>query len=181
MAGEQQLSRGGAVAMGIVFIAAGVMPILIGLGVVHPDGNTTPVWVAFAAGLLFVCAGLAIVVDYAIAGGVGPDGDLVAGTPFAIRVANFVLGLAIIGLMTAVFGWVAFGSGPRQFSTTIVLPFWYSHGESSELSGRIAFGLATILMVMMFVACGIIGVRRLAQAGRQPLGAGRLSTGPDAE
>jgi len=129
MAGEQQLSRGGAVAIGIVFIAAGVMPILIGAGVVHPDGNTTPPWVAFAVGLLFVSAGLAIIVDYAIAGGVGPDGDLVPGTPFAIRVANLVFGLAIVGLMTAVFGWVAFGSGPRAFSTTIVLPFWYSNGQ----------------------------------------------------
>jgi len=161
MAGEQQLSRGGAVAMGIVFIAAGAVPILIGLGVVHPDVGTTPLWVAFAVGLMFVCAGLAIIVDYAIAGGVGPDGDLLAGTPFAIRVANFVFGLAIIGLMTAVFGWVAFGSGPRAFSTTVVLPFWYSNGQSSELSGRIAFGIGTILMALMFVACGIVGVRQL--------------------
>jgi hypothetical protein len=162
MAGEQQLSRGGAVAMGLVFMAAGVMPLLIAFGVVHPVRDpTTPMWVVFAAGLMFVCAGLAIIVDYAVAGGVGPDGDLVEGTPFAIRVANFVFGLAIVGLMTSVFGWVAFGSGPRAFSTTIVLPFWYSNGESSELSGRIAFGVATVLMAAMFVALGVIGVRRL--------------------
>src|SRR5581483_8197814 len=123
--------------------------------------GTNPLWVAFAAGLMFVCAGLAIIVDYAIAGGVGPDGDLVAGTPFAIRVANVVFGLAIVGLMTAVFGWVAFGAGPREFSTTIELPFWFSHGRSSELPGRIAFGIGTVLMALMFVACGIVGVRRL--------------------
>jgi hypothetical protein len=166
MAGEQQLSRGGAMAMGLVFLAAGIMPLLIGAGVVHPaeSGSPPPAWVAFAAGLLFVCAGVTIFVDYGIAGGVGPDGDLVPGTPFAVRAANLVLGLFIVGLMTALFGWVAFGSGPRQFSSTITLPFWQSHGRSGELSGRIAFGIVTVLMALMFVACGIVGLRRLNRA-----------------
>jgi hypothetical protein len=166
MGAERQLSRGGAVAMGVAFIACGVPPVLIGLGILHPAGELPPAWVPIAAGLLFVFAGIAIVLDYAIADGIAPDGDFPAGTPLAIRAANLVLGLAIVGLMTSLFGWVAFGSGPREFSTTISLPFWYSHGRSSELTGRIAFGIATVLFALMFVACGISGVRQLVRAAR---------------
>jgi hypothetical protein len=111
--------------MGIVFVLAGSPPILIGAGVITPIGAdpTLPPWVPICAGLMFVVAGLTIVLDFAIAGGVGPDGDLRLGTPFAIRVANFLCGMTIVGLMTSVFGWVAFGSGPRRFSTTLSLPF----------------------------------------------------------
>jgi hypothetical protein len=154
--------------MGLVFVACGVMPILIGLGIVSPQSTDpqTPGWVPICAGLAFVAGGLAIIVDYAIAGGVGPDGDLVPGTPFAIRVANFVLGMTIVGCLLAVFGWVGFGSGPRRFSSTISLPFLGARGQSGELTGRIAFGGGAVLIGLMFVACGIVGVKRLARARR---------------
>jgi hypothetical protein len=167
MGSESQLSRGGAVAMGVACIACGVMPILIGLGVVHASGEPSPAWVAIAAGLMFVCGGLAVILDYAIAGGVGPDGDLPPGTPFVIRVGNYALGLAIVGGLTSICGWVAFGSGPRAFSSTLSLPFLLpQRWQSSELSGRAVFGLATVLMAMMFVGCGIYGARRLVRQAR---------------
>jgi hypothetical protein len=164
MAGGQQLSRGGALVVGLAFIAAGVMPILIGLGVLHADNVHAPLWVVSAAGLAFVVAGMAVVLDYGIAGGIGPDGDLPPGTPLGIRAANLVLGLTILALLTAVSGWIAFGAGPRAFTTTISLPFWYSHDQSSELPGRIVFGMGTLLLVAMFVACAVVGTRRLQRA-----------------
>lgn len=158
-----QLSPKGAFVMGALFVASGLMPILMSLGVITPTNATpgTPAWVGFCAGLLFVVAGFTIMLDYGVAGGVGPDGDLKAGTPFAIRVANLILGLTIVGLMTAVFGWVAFGSGPRAFSTSISLPFFFSTRASGELSGRIAFGAGTVLLALMFVACGVTGAKKL--------------------
>src|SRR5690349_1556094 len=125
-----QLSPRGAALMGSVFILFGVFPILIGAGVITPStpGEPPPPgWVPAAAGLMFVLAGLAVILDYGIAGGVGSDGDLLPGTPLAIRGANLLLGLGIVGLMAAVFGWVAVGSGPRTFSTTIALPFFWWH------------------------------------------------------
>jgi hypothetical protein len=63
--------------------------------------------------------------------------------------------------MAAVFGWVAFGPGPRQFSSTPSLPFGTKRKQSGELSGRIAFGIATVFMVAAFGASGAIGIRRL--------------------
>jgi hypothetical protein len=157
-----QLSPGGAVAMGTLFIASGLFPILMSLGILPSSGGEgTPSWVGTCAGLMFIAAGVSVIIDYGIAGGVGPDGDLKPGTPFGIRVANLVLGLAIIGMMSAVFGWVAFGPGPRTFSSTLSLPFMTKQWLSGELTGRIAFGIATVLMVLMWIACGVVGVKRL--------------------
>jgi hypothetical protein len=168
MADRNQLSRRGAFAMAAVFIASGVVPILVGLGVMRPSGDLPPAWVAVAAGLVFMCGGLAVAVDYGIAHGIGPDGDFPPDTPFAIRLANFLLGSAIVGLLTGIFGWVAFGPGPRTFSSTLSLPFLPLHRQSGEMSGRIAFGAATLLLAPMFVACGVSGVRRLMRAWRTP-------------
>jgi len=155
--------------MGTLFIMCGIMPILLGLHAIDPGptgGTPPPDWVALAAGLVFVGGGLAIVLDYGLAGGTGPDGNLVPGTPFWIRVANYLLGLAIIGLMAAMFGWVAFGKGPRAFSSSISLPFMGRSWMSGEISGRIAFGAADVLMWMMFIACGALGIKRLRDAHR---------------
>ena len=158
--------------MGLVFIAAGIVPMLFGLGVITPptpaDGTPTPAWIGTGAGLMFVLAGLAVILDYGIAGGVGPDGDLKPGTPLAIRGINLLLGMSIVGLLTAISGWVAFGPGPRTFSSTIVLPFMWRHNpHASEMGGRIAFGFGTLLMALMFVLCGVVGVRRFMRAWRE--------------
>jgi hypothetical protein len=101
--------------MGLIFVAAGIVPILGALGVLPlPLTPGTPVWVGVCAGLLFVLAGGAIINGYAIAGGAAPDGDLPPGTPFRVQLAQFVLGLGIYGLFAAIFGWVAFGKGARH-------------------------------------------------------------------
>ena len=169
---NRQLSPGGAVVMGGGFVVCGLFPILFGLGVLTPAPTSDPPppgWVAIAAGLMFVLAGIDVIVDYGIAGGVEPDGDFKPGTPLTIRGANLLLGMGIVGLMTAVFGWVAFGSGPRTFSSTIAIPFWWHHNpHSGEMSGRLAFGFVTILLAMMFVTCGVVGIRRFVRAWREP-------------
>lgn len=167
--GSSQLSPGGAVLVGLAFMACGAPPVLIGLGILAPAGldPATPPWVAICAGLMFVVAGLVIVLDYAVAGGVGPDGDVKPGTPFAIRVANLLLGMTILGLLIAVFGWVSFGSGPRRFSSTLWLPFMTRRWASGDLPGRILFGAGTVLMVVMFICCTFVGIERLFRARNQ--------------
>jgi hypothetical protein len=119
-----------------------------------------------AAGLLFEFVGAGIIIDYVIGGGGGPDGDLPAGTPLFIRATGFVVGLTILGLMTAVFGWIAFGPGPRAFSTTVVLPFLAQREGGDPLAGRIGFAIGTLLLGLMFVVCGTVGIRRLVHARR---------------
>jgi hypothetical protein len=68
--------------------------------------------------------------------------------------------------MTAVAGWVAFGRGPRHFTSTLTLPFLPLRWQGGELSGRIAFGASTVFLAIMFVACGVSGARRLYQGVR---------------
>jgi hypothetical protein len=156
-----QLSPGGAVAMGTLFIVCGIPPILIGFGAIAPASHDAPGWVAAAVGLMFSCAGAAIIVDYGLAGGVDPAGDFKPGTPLSMRVANLALGLAIVGLMASVFGWVAFGPGPRRFTSTLTLPFMPMRWRSGEWTGRAAFGAFSILLGVMFVVCAVSGVQRL--------------------
>lgn len=169
MGPSQQLSPRGAVIMGLLFIACGAFPILIGLGVITPSNvgrDPAPAWVIVATGLAFVSAGLAMILDYAVAGGVGADGDLKPGTPLVIRAANLLLGMMIVGLMLAIFGWIAFAPGPRHFSTSVSLPFISQRWQSNDLTGRIAFGFGTLLFAVLFVGGSIAGVRRLVNAIR---------------
>ena len=168
MGNTRQLTPLGAVAMSAVFIASGVFPILVAAGVIPRGGADAPVWVIGAAGATFVSAGLALVVGYGIAGGVGPDNDLLPGGPTGVRVANLILGLTTVGLMTVIAGWIAFGPGPRHFTTTLIVAFLpvSRRWGSDEWTGRVAFGTGSVLMAVMFVAYAVAGVRRIAQSRR---------------
>ena len=165
--GGTQLTGRQAIVVGLLTVACGFFPILVGFGVLHPDSPlTVPGWLPIAAGLVFVCGGFAVILDYGIAGGVGPDGDFVQGTPQYVRITNLIIGLTIVGLMIALFGWVAFGPGPREFSETVAIPFLGAQRRSGELTGRIAFGFGTVLLVVAFVGCGVTGVKRLFRTHR---------------
>src|SRR5436309_14354364 len=72
----------------------------------------TPPWVLVCGGLAFVLAGLAIIDGYGIAGGVTPDGALLPGTPFAVRLVQHLLGRGIVALLPSIAPWVALGGGP---------------------------------------------------------------------
>jgi hypothetical protein len=151
-----------AVVIGILAILCGVYPVLVGFGVVHVrlDPGVQP-WIAVAAGSMFILAGLAIINGYAIAGASQADGSLPDNAPLFVRVAQYLLGLAIVGLMFAVFAWISFGPGERHFSSSISLPFWSGSGHSSERSGRIAFGIATGFLGLFLVLSGVSGGKRL--------------------
>jgi hypothetical protein len=156
-----------AVVLGAVLAAGGIVPILAGSGLipVQPTDGT-PGWIVVCAGAVFVLGGAAVINGFAIAGGTAPDGDLPANTPLVVRLAQYVFGLAIIALLTIISGWIAFGPGERRFSTTIVVPFapWRSSG--SGLSGRIAFGVGTLMLAAILVTSAFAVVRRLCRTGR---------------
>jgi hypothetical protein len=169
LADHTPLTPRGALLVGLLFGACGVAAILsaFGLTPLRPTPGT-PVWVAVSAGVLFVLGGAAVINGYAIAGGAGADGDLPVNAPFAVRLLQYLLGLAIVGVMTIVSAWIAFGPGPRQFSTTIALPFFAERSVGGSLSGRIAFGMGTVLLFAMFVAFGWSGARRLWRIRKVP-------------
>lgn len=164
-----QLSPRGAIIVGIFCMVCGAYPVLAGLGVVHgrPAPGVQP-WVAVAAGTMFILAGLAVINGYAVAGGAQANGDLSASAPFIARVTQYVLGIAIIGLMFAVFAWVSFGSGERHFSSSLSLPGLSVSSQSSERSGRIAFGIAAVIIGLFFVFAVVSGAKRLWRDSQRP-------------
>src|SRR4051794_607748 len=157
-----QISPRGAVLMGMLCFACGVVPVLGGLGVINvhsaPDVAR---WVVVAAGAMFMLGGLAIINGYALWGAPTADGDLAADAPFAARLAQLLLGATMVALMFVVFAWVAFGPGQRHFSASISVPGMSTNARSSERTGRIVFGTGAVLIGLFFVAATVSGARRL--------------------
>jgi len=161
---NQQVSPREAVVVGLLFIGAGVAIVLAGLGIIPikaaPDVQDSP-WVIVCAGATFVFGGAALILDFAIVGGTGPDGDLPAGTPLAIRLVQYLLGLGVVAMLTAICTWIAIGRGHRHFSTTISLPFIAWHPASDETIGRFMFGSAAMLLWLILIGFGFVGLRRI--------------------
>jgi MFS family permease len=153
------LSPRAAVVIGLLVMAVGTLIVLLALGVVtdSPPSPDTPPWVVACAGLIFVLGGAAMIVGYALAGGPARDGDLPPGTPTWMRVTQLALGLGIVGALGAVAGWVAFGPGPRTFTTTGS----FGSGQVDDGMGRAVFGFGAVLIGVFFVALLVVSVRRL--------------------
>ncbi len=123
-------------------MACGVAPILGSLDIIpYTLTPGTPVWVGIAAGAVFVLAGAALINGYAFGG--GEDFEARA-TPGVYRVQQ-LLGFTICALFAAIAGWVAFGPGEREFTSSISLPFWQSKGRGSPNIGRAVFGAGAIM------------------------------------
>jgi hypothetical protein len=172
-----QLSPRQSVVIGLLFIVCGLLPICIAIGVITPTAPSTStapptLWVTLCCGLMFVAAGLLVVVDFGFAR-LGPDGQLAADTPLPIQLTSLLLALSVVGLLAAITGWIAFGSGPRRFTSTVSMPFYTNRHQTGELSGRIGFGLWTVLLVVAFGASGVLGVRRLWREWRRLHGCSR--------
>jgi hypothetical protein len=60
-----------------------------------------------------------LLVGFAVAGGVGADGDLPSGTPLAVRAIQFLLEFLVVGFFEAISAWVAFEPGERHVSCTL--------------------------------------------------------------
>jgi hypothetical protein len=154
-----QLTPKAAVAVGLVVALMGLLVIGMALRIIPTDSpGDSPQWVGVAAGLAFVLAGAAIIVGFAVAGGVAPDGDLPPGTPFAVRLTQYLLGLGIVGLLTAIAAWIAFGPGSREFSVT-GLPFLGP--RAGGRMGRTAFGVSAVLSAAFFVLLVVVSAGRL--------------------
>ena len=151
-----------------VCVTSGAFPILGGLGLIPIRlANDTPGWVAVAAGSTFLLAAGVLVVD-AIAGGIGPDGELPPGAGVGLHAAQSVFGFGIVVLFAVITSWIAFGKGERHFTTTLSLPFMWARRASGDASGRWAFGTAAILLWIVVAVVCANAIRRFA-AGRQRL------------
>src|SRR5262245_1026429 len=162
MSERTQLSPKAAIVVGLVVALMGLLVIGMALHIIPTDRPAdAPPWVGFAAGLAFVLAGAAIIVGFAIAGGAAPDGDLPPGPPFGVQLTQYLLGLGIVGLLTAIGAWVAFGPGPRHFTVT-GLPLLSPRAQ--EALGRVTFGVGAVLCALVFVVLGVVSARRLRRS-----------------
>ena len=129
MSRSQQLSPGAALLVGLVFVAAGVLPMLAAfdIGPLGREDIEGPPWLGFVAGGIFVAAGLAVIA--------GPQALLASGLCGILALA----GLAAIG------NWIAFGAGQRACAGSLSLPWLWSEGDFAGLACRIPFGLGAMI------------------------------------
>jgi hypothetical protein len=135
----KQPSKKGAWFLGNIFILAGLWIMLIGLKIlpVDPLKVHAPLWVIFCAGLVFALCGTALINGYAFS------------SPNAV--ISDLTGLSIVGLMLAIFGWVAFGPGERHFAAGRNSSFVAAGTPISSGQGRFIFGVAFILILAFFI------------------------------
>lgn len=157
---SRPLSPQGTAWVGALVGVAGLVIVLIALDViaVDPAKFHAPHWVVGAAGLVFFLAGIAILTT--------PPGSPEAAPGARATWRTFLLGAGIVGALAAVFNWIAFGPGPRQFGGTISIPFVAMSGPQSEWSGRAIFGIAAALMDLFLLWVVVRGLRDLLGRGR---------------
>jgi hypothetical protein len=126
-----------AIACALLAAAIGLFYILFSLGVIHVSGGGSPqgsTWLGVCIGLAFFAGGLAVIIQTIERVTVAPDGDPSARTPTWARVAMHGLALMVTVCLAAIGLWVAFGPGPRQFTSN--MPFVGQ--RISETIGRAA-------------------------------------------
>lgn len=114
-------------------VIGGGIASLVGLFVIaisiwgDDSGFHAPRWVVGAAGSTFLFAGIAILVQ---------DHPQFSALVRALLLTTF----------GAVFTWVSFGPGERQFSSTVSIPFISITSDSPGITGRICFAPGAILL-----------------------------------
>jgi hypothetical protein len=130
MATTAELTPRARFVFGLVAMAAGLAPMALATGFItpRPGSMRAPEWVVFLAGCTFFLAGWLILL---------PEQW--------VKIRGFLGGVLLTGF-AAVFDWVAFGPGTRQFSAGLSIGPLSTSGSSSELTGRVVFGIAAASM-----------------------------------
>ena len=130
MTTSEQLSPRARLVMGLVFVLAGlpIMAVATGLITPKPGSMHAPPWVVFLAGSSFSLAGVMILMPESMS-----------------KLRGFLGAVFMIGF-ASIFVWIAFGPGERHFSGGFSIGPLFSSSPSSEMGGRIAFGIAAVLL-----------------------------------
>jgi hypothetical protein len=143
------LTPGRRLAIGLVFVVAGlpIMALATGLITPRPGSLHAPEWVLFMAGFSFSMAGTLFLL---------PESW--------IKLRGFLGGL-LVTAFASIFDWVAFGPGERRFSGGLSIGPVFTSSGSSELSGRIWFGIAGVLISCFALWAWLRWLRTLFQPG----------------
>jgi hypothetical protein len=143
---SSSLSPRGAWLFALAFWIVGLSIIGVALGWIPIAAQDihAPRWIVGAAGVTFIAGGFA-----PLAARWGPS-----------SVISQTVGAGVVLPLTLVANWVAFGPGVRQFSGGLSFGFFAVSQRTSEMSGRIAFGIGAILLdilIVMFVVRRVQG------------------------
>jgi hypothetical protein len=138
-----------------MMIGIGLFFSLVGLGVVPPPGGPknlhAPLWIVLCAGLVFLLGGLAFGLN--VVGGANPrTGELPTDAPRWVRMAQYILALAIFAAFATIGSWIAVGPGERAFSGTVPI---------GSTGGRIVFGIGAVIMWLCTLAYAVSGARKV--------------------
>jgi len=138
------------IACGLLAASMGLFYLALSLGAIHVGGRPPTqesTIVGFSVGLAFLAGGLAVVIQTIEGVTAGADGSFSPGTSAWVRWSLHGLALIVTVCLAAIGLWVAFGPGPRQFSTNI--PF--ISARISETLGRAVFGFGAILICLVLL------------------------------
>lgn len=134
-------SKWATVVIGLLVVAAGLVPMLDALGVFADSGSrmNAPRWVVFLAGGLFFTAGMWLVL-HAFAG------------EAVVRTVGKVVGLVLFLGLAAIPNWIAFGGGDRDDCSGSIAGLGFEFTRAAaEIECRAAFGWGALLMDFLFL------------------------------
>ena len=141
--------------LGPVLLVAGGFGVAVACGLVRLDPASfhAPPWLAGAIGVAFAAMGLILLLD---------------GCAALQRLRGW-LAFVFLACFATVFNWVAFGPGERHFTTrTSAGASVVTSAESSELGGRIAFGVFAVLLDLLIASPLIVWLWRRARRSVRP-------------
>src|SRR4051794_20832928 len=145
-----------AAAFGVFYILVGLRLLPVSGGAAH---ESDPLWLALCVGLAFLLAGVAIAIQ--AFGHANAAGELPAAAPRWMRAGQDLSAFTIVACLAAIFSWVAFGPGEREFSGG--LPFLGPAVNS--MIGRGAFGVGAVLTWLCLAAIAVTGLRKYFASG----------------
>ena len=140
-----QQSDFGRYGMAVICLLAGAAIVALAAGVSPSDEAKfrAPHWVVGCAGGVFMLAGI-----------------MIALPPTMLRVQQF-LGAVLLSLFASIFGWIAFGPGPRAFSGSVSFGSISTAAPSDASAGRFVFGIAAVLIGLCAVFAWVKWLRAL--------------------
>jgi hypothetical protein len=132
-------------------MVAGVFIFLMSIDIIHvPEENfSAPRWLVAVVGLVFTLAGMMVIVQ----GLSSRYGD------FLPKYVYNGLLLVFMVLFALPVHWVAFGSGERQFSSSVGMSnLSVTQSSTGEIEGRLVFGIGAIIMdfIIIYIVYKII-------------------------
>jgi hypothetical protein len=146
---------------GLLFAAVGALIMLLALDVIHsPEENFhAPRWVVLVAGLSFFGAGVFVAL-------IDPRFEVMKEEwwfKWIVKAAQAAMPISLL----VVLNWVAFGTGEREFSGGISLPFIsFSTENSSAIMGRCVFGSFAVLADLVLIFIVIKAAIKWANGGK---------------